>query len=138
MTWPKFACGFAFFGGCALVLSATAGGPVIGSVEGRWGGKQVQLVIDANGGRLQTDCSSGTLSGPLRLSDQGTFSALGTFDQHQPGPQRADEAVQPVTAQFSGEIKDGVMSLSVIPEGGGAAQQFLLRKGQGGKVVRCL
>lgn len=121
-----------------MVMSATAGGSVAGSIEGRWGGEQVQLLVDANGARLQTDCASGTLNGPLQLSSQGTFSASGTFDQHQPGPQRADEAAQPVAAQFSGQVKDGLMRLSVAPEGGHAALQFQLRKGQGGKVIRCL
>jgi hypothetical protein len=138
MAWLKSVFGLAVGGGCAMVAHAAGSAPAPSSVEGRWGGAQAQLVIDASGGRLETDCASGTLVGPLSLSGQGRFQTSGTFAQHQPGPQRADDPAAPDSAQYSGEVKDGVMRLSVTPEGGRAVQQFQLRKGQGGKLLRCL
>ena len=97
-------------------------------------------MIDASGGRLQTACGAGTLAGPLRLSSQGSFQAAGTFEQHQPGAQRADEPVAPAAAaaQYSGEVKDRVMRLLMMPDGGLALQQFQLRNGHGSKLIRCL
>ena len=137
MAWLKSVLGLVVCGGCAMVVQVEASAAATGAVEGRWGGEQVQLVIDASGGRIETDCASGTLAGPLKLSGQGSFHASGTFEQHQPGPQRADEPATHAGAQYSGEVKDGVMSLSVTSEGGRPVQQFQLRKGSGGKLIRC-
>ena len=138
--WVKWVGCLAASGGCALVAHAAAPAAATDPVVGRWGGGQVQLVIDASGGRIQTACGSGTLAGPLRLSSQGRFQAAGTFEQHQPGAQRADEPVAPAAAaaQYSGEVKDGLMRLLMMPDGGLAVQQFQLRKGHGSKLICCL
>ena len=121
-----------------MVVQATPGGPAPLSIEGQWGGDQVQFVIDTHGGRLQTGCASGTLAGPIRLTDLGGFSAPGTFETHQPGPQRADESAAPAAARFVAEVKDGVMRLSVTPDGATTPLLFQLRKGLTGKLIRCL
>lgn len=137
MAWLKSVLGLVVCGVCAMVVQVEAGTVATGAIEGRWGGEQVQLVIDASGGRIETGCASGTLVGPLKLNGQGSFHASGTFEQHQPGPQRADEPATPAGAQYSGEVKDGLLSLSVMPQGGRPVQQFLLRKGSGSKLIRC-
>lgn len=120
MPWLKSICGLALVGGCTMAVQVAPSAAAPHPVEGQWGGEQVQLVLDASGGRIETDCASGT------------------FEQHQPGPQRADETVVQAGALFSGEVKDGVMSLSVTPDGGRAMQQFRLRKGHSGKLIRCM
>ena len=109
-----------------------------GTLEGRWGGDRLQLTLDANGGRLELDCASGTIAGPVKSLANGKFSAVGTFDQHSPGPQRADEAAAVGKARYSGEIHDGAMTLSILAAGAGAPQVFHLRKGAAVKLVRCL
>lgn len=109
-----------------------------GALQGLWGGDQTRLVIDAQGGRLMTACADGSFSGPLTLAPDGSFQVAGVFDQHQPGPQRADEVAAHAPARFSGEIKDGVMALRILPGGAAEAQVFSLRKGQTAKVIRCL
>lgn len=138
MPWLKSICGLALVGGCTMAVQVAPSAAAPHPVEGQWGGEQVQLVLDASGGRIETDCASGTLTGPIRLIGPVSFLASGTFEQHQPGPQHADETVVQAGALFSGEVKDGVMSLSVTPDGGRAMQQFRLRKGHSSKLIRCM
>lgn len=118
-------------------LTADAATPP-GAVQGQWGGDQLRLVVDAQGGRFTAACADGSFSGPLTLAADGSFQVSGVFDQHTPGPQRADEAARHAQARFSGEVKNGVMTLSILPDGAGDAQVFNLRKGPSAKIVRCL
>lgn len=125
-------------GALAVAANAAASATATGAVEGRWGGEQVHLRIDSSGGRIEAGCASGTLTPPHWLGVQGSFQASGTFDLHRPRPQRADDPKTQAGAQYAAEVKDGVMRLSITLEDGRTAQQFELRKGQGGKLVRCL
>ena len=118
-------------------LTAAAANPP-GALQGQWGGDQLRLIIDAQGGRLAAACADGSFSGPLTLAADGSFRVSGVYDQHAPGPQRADNAAPHVPARFSGEVRNGVMALSILPDGASEAQVFTLRKDQAAKIVRCL
>ena len=118
-------------------LTAAAATPP-GTVQGQWGGDQMRLVINAQGGRFATACADGSFNGSLTLAVDGSFQVNGVFDQYQPGPQRADEGTAHAAARFSGEVKNGVMALSILPNGAQQAQVFTLRQGQASKIVRCL
>lgn len=121
-------------GGCALptaVVSAElAAGP--------WGGDRVRLVVDDRGAKLETDCASGSIQGPIEVGASGAFVAKGSFVQHIGGPQAADAAPRAGTAQFSGQIEGDTMRLSIMSAGAPSAQQFTLRRGAVVKLVRCL
>ena len=108
------------------------------ALEGRWGGDRLQLVLNASGGRVQMDCASGTIAGPLKPDAAGGFAATGTFEQHRPGPQRADDAQAAAKARYTGEVKDSAMTLTIEAEGAAAPQVFHLRRGEAVKMVRCL
>jgi hypothetical protein len=112
--------------------------PAAESLDGQWGGDRVQVVIGATGGRVEMDCASGTIDGPIVLSKVGTFVAAGTFEQLHSGPQRADEATRATAARFSGEVSNGVMKLAIQTAGAPAEQKFVLRKGVRVKLLRCL
>ena len=120
----------------ATLTAAAAHAP--GTVQGLWGGDQLRLVIDAQGGRVATGCADGSFSGPLTLAADASFLIDGVFDQHQPGPQRADEEARHARARFSGEVRHGWMTLNILPAGAVEALVFKLRQGQAAKVVRCL
>ena len=105
-------------------------------LQGRWGGDQLQLEMDEAGGRVQMDCAGGHFAGPIKLDAANRFVAQGTFEAQGGGPQRAD-AVAP-NARYTGEITAGVMRLTILPEGAGAAQTYTLRKGVNVKLFRCL
>ncbi len=111
--------------------------PGPGNLQGQWAGDRLQLSIDDHGGRVQMDCASGTIIGPLRLAADGHYTANGTFEQHQSGPQRGDAAA-PSSARYSGELRDGVLKLSILPAGATSPEIFNLREGAQVKLVRCL
>jgi hypothetical protein len=138
MKWLKLGLGAALVGGLAMTVQMAFSGPVAGALEGRWGGDRLQLVVESGVGRVELDCASGTITGPIRLTEAGKFDAPGTFQQHQGGPQRADEGAGVANARYSGEVREGVMKLSVLPDGSSTPQVFNLRKGVSVKLVRCL
>ena len=109
------------------------------ALEGSWGGDRLLLVIDAGGGRVQMDCASGSITGPIALAANGSFIATGTFLAHQAGPQRIDETATPATARYAGElIGSDALRLSILAPGAAAAQVFNLRRGATFKLIRCL
>ena len=117
---------------------AVSAGHLGAVVEGQWGGDQMRLVIGPQGGRLATGCADGSFGGPLTLGADGIFRVDGVFDQHAPGPQSGDEPARHATAHFTVALRDGLMTLSVLPDGASQAQVFTLRKGQAVKIIRCL
>lgn len=109
--------------------------------DGLWGGDRLQLTLDAGGGRLAGDCVSGSFNGPLTLNQDGSFRASGSFEQQQPGPDRADAGKQPAgSADYAGALSaDGLsMRLTIQTAGAAAPQVFTLRKGVKLKLIRCL
>jgi hypothetical protein len=125
-------------GGCVMSGQTAAGPAATGPLDGLWGGDRLQLVIEAGVGRVEMDCASGAIHGPIKLAGNGKFLASGTFEQHQGGPQRADQVPAPVNARYSGEVKDDAMKLTIQSDGARVAQEFNLRKGVRVKLVRCL
>lgn len=125
----------ALFGGFAMSLAAAA---APGPLDGPWGGDRLQLVVDATGARVEMDCASGRIAGPITLSPSGAFAASGSFEQHQGGPQRADGPAAAADARYSGEVKGDFMTLAIQRKGAAAAEVFSLRRGVRVKLVRCL
>lgn len=138
MRWWKISLSFAFFGGLPLVMQIVPAEAIAGPLEGRWSGDRLQLVIESNKGSVVTDCASGTINSPLKLTSDGKFVAFGTFEPHRSGPQRADEPAASANASYSGEVKQDSMTLSILVAGTTSAQVFNLRKGAAVKLVRCL
>lgn len=138
MTSFQIAKRLALFGGFAMAVQLASGASGKETIDGKWGGERLQLMVDANGGRIETDCASGRFNGPLALGADGSFSATGSFEVHRPGPQQADVAEVPSNARYSGDVRDGVMTLSVLTLGESKPQVFHLRKGVAVKLVRCL
>ena len=122
----------------SMAVQLAASQPSPESIMGSWGGDRLHLTIDESGGRIEMDCASGTIAGPLKVIERGIFNATGTFEPHRPGPQRADAVPPSGTAQYAGTIKDGSMTLSILPAGASAAQVFHLSKSAAAKLVRCL
>ncbi len=130
-------------GGFLMNSQAAPNGPTPTALQGVWGSlpgsERMQLTVDAKGGaRFEMDCASGTLTGPITPAADGKFLATGTFEQHQAGPTRADKAAAAVATQFSGQLVQGEMTLSVTPQGASAPQVFKLREGARVKLLRCL
>ena len=109
-----------------------------GPLDGRWGGDRMQLTIDERGWRVEMDCAGGSIAGPVALTETGAFAASGSFEQYRGGPQVADVPAVRSNARYSGQVKDGVMNLSILSEGDQKPQVFTLRKGASVKLLRCL
>jgi hypothetical protein len=132
MGWLKLS--MAVMGGLAMVVASADPGVL----EGKWGGDRLRLVVDTAGATVETDCATGRIAGPIKLSAGGGFQAMGTFEQHQGGPQRADAPASSPSARYSGQVEGDVMTLSITPAGATTAQTFRVRKGAAVKLVRCL
>lgn len=116
-----------------LAGNGVAAGPAI---EGPWAGEHIQLEADAQGARIEADCASGTIAGPLRPGADGRFAATGTFDAQQAGPQAAN-APSAAAARYTGRVQDDLMTLSILAPGASEAQTFTLRRGARVKLRRC-
>jgi hypothetical protein len=139
MSARKIAGALSLLGALVMSTHTTPAQAAKLSLEGPWGGDQLQLVIDAKGGHIEAGCASGEIAGPIKLTADGSFVALGTFQVHQGGPQRADEvAATAPAARFRGEVKAGSMRLEVLPAGATAPEVFNLRAGTRIKLIRCL
>lgn len=128
----------ALAGGLFTMVATTNAGAAPAPLQGQWAGDRMQLVIDAQGGRIETDCASGRINGPIVVAADGRFTMPGSFETHRPGPQRADEAVALPAASYTGELRDGLLTLSITPAGASAAQVYTLQAGARVKLVRCL
>jgi hypothetical protein len=130
------------FGGFLMSSQAAPNGLMAPPLQGIWGsvagGERMLLTVDAKGGRFEMDCASGTLVGPVNPGGDGKFQATGSFEPHQAGAQPAEKAPAQVNARFAGQLQDGVLKLTVIPEGSTTPQVFTLREGQRVKLLRCL
>ena len=131
--------------GIGLMNSHAAPPPptgLAGPLQGAWastpGQERMLFTADANGGRIEMDCASGTLAGPLFADGAGKFQTTGTFEQHQAGPQRADKAPAAVKTRFTGELHNGVLTLTLLADGASTPQVFQLREGARVKLLRCL
>lgn len=134
----KSAARYFLLGGMVTVLELASAAGAPAPLEGAWAGDRLQLVIDAAGGRVTSDCASGSFAGPVKLGEAGSFSVLGAFNAQQPGPQGADEPHTPAKARYVGEVGGDTMKLSIFVEGAATAEVYHLRKGARVKLVRCL
>ena len=127
-----FALCLAALGGCA---SVAPGSPLTGD----WGGERVGLVLDDSGGRLEYDCASGTIAGPLIPGADGTFAATGTHTPGQGGPDRARYVPPSYAARYSGSVSGTSMTLRVeVPSRDLAIGPLRLRQGEPPRLLRCL
>jgi hypothetical protein len=142
MTVMKVLVCAAFCGGVLMTSQAAPNGQVPPPLQGVWGSlpgsERMLLTVDAAGARFEMDCASGSLSGPITPGADGKFVAAGMMEQHQAGPQRADKAANALATQFSGQLAQGELTLTLTPPGASMPQVFKLREGARVKLLRCL
>ena len=121
------------------MMSTTNAATPPAALQGQWAGDRMQLVIDAQGGRIEGDCASGTITGPVVVAADGRFTSQGSFEVYSPGPQRTDESGAVASAHFAGELRDGTLKLTITPAGAnaGPAKVYTLQSGARVKLVRC-
>ena len=105
-------------------------------LTGDWGGDRLNLQLTENGGTLTLDCATGTITGPVQTDAAGLFKAKGEWNQHTPGPDRADTPAQTEPAIIQGHLAGTTLHLTITRNG--ALQKFTLTQGKSAKLVRCL
>ena len=118
----------------AVAIAATANATPAW-LTGVWGGDQSILTLSADGGRLETGCAQGEITGPVRIDAKGEFRAKGQFQSFRPGPQREDEAPPPQVS-FTGRVSGETMELDV--RGGGPDRHLVLKRDAHPRLIRCL
>lgn len=120
----------------ALMIVGTAA-VAADPLTGQFGGDDVRLTLDAAGGRVETGCAAGLLDGPIHTDAQGQFTARGSFEAYQPGPQRADVAPGARQARYSGVVRGSDVELT-IAVAGKPPLAFRLTRDRRTKLIRCL
>ena len=107
-------------------------------LTGHWGGAHVGLVMEGGLGRLEYDCASGTIDGPVLIAPDGRFEAQGAHIPGQGGPIRVGQIFTSHRAQYSGWVREDVMELSARLENGTLVGPFTLRRNAEPQIFRCL
>lgn len=125
----------------AIALAACAAPAMIQSgdlVTGGYGGPHIGLSLDAAGGRLEYDCASGTIDGPLTTDSLGRFSSTGRHTPGEGGPDRAGDAPRSYPARYLGQARGDILTLRVEVEGAASPGSFRLARGAEPRLLRCL
>jgi len=122
----------------SLCAQAQTNSSALGATGSVWGGDHVKLEVTAEGATLDFDCASGTIAGPLTADAQGKFTVKGTFTRERPGPVMRDNPNTAAAATYSGTITGNTMRLNITagPQNGSAGD-YVLTRGQPGKVFKC-
>jgi hypothetical protein len=105
--------------------------------DGIWGGDRMNLEVGRNGGKIETDCGSGRFPGPIKLAANGSFSASGSFYDHQIGPQKANDIQSASAARFHGRLSNGLLHFSISIGDKKDKLHYALRKNARVKLVQC-
>lgn len=103
-----------------------------------WGGEHVSMQVTKTGAELDFDCATGTIQQPLPLDHPGKFRLKGTFTQEHGGPVRENEPPATHPATYSGTVDNDALRLRVEVEGHtGETQEYVLKRGHPGRVMKC-
>jgi hypothetical protein len=103
---------------------------------GVWGGPHINLEVGERSAKIEYDCASGVIDGPLGVDAEGRFSLRGTHAMERGGPVREDEEPRRVPATYTGTIKGDTMTLTLKlsdPD----EETFTLARGKRGELVKC-
>lgn len=121
--------------GCQSPAAHATANPVTGS----WGGAHVSLTLGPAGGRLEYDCASGGIDGPMLMDRAGRFTASGYHSPGHGGPDREGYEPPRLPAVYSGQVLGNAMTLTVnVPSTGVQIGPLTLRRGAQPMLMRCL
>ena len=118
---------------CAMTSIAASQPPL----TGEWGGDRARLTLTAAGGRIDYDCGSGTIKGPLRLDAKSRFKANGDHEEYSPGPVSGDAAPKMRSTVYKGSLHGDTLTLVVQISGQPKPRTLNLVRGKRIKLIRC-
>jgi hypothetical protein len=123
----------------AIAISSACHDPVAPDPVGAWGGTHMALTLTASGGTVEYDCAVGAITEPVRVGNDGTFDAAGTFTPGHGGPIRVGEVFPAYPARYAGRIAGDVMTLSVTrTDTTMTIGAYSLRRGVQAQVFKCV
>ena len=119
--------------------SKTTDSPTDVALTRSWGGDHVVLDLTVAGGAVEYDCAHGGLLEPVKPGSNGRFEAAGVHVREHGGPIREGERVDTLPARFVGRVDGDRMTLRVFAgDRPDTLGPFELRRGEGGRVFKCL
>ena len=103
---------------------------------GVWGGQHINVEVGEKSARIEYDCASGVINGPLSVDANGNFKLRGTHRLERGGPIRADDDSKGQPATYTGSIKGNTMTLT-LKVGDADTETFTLEKGKEGELFKC-
>ena len=107
-------------------------------LTGLWGGEHIRLEVSEGGATVEYDCAHGTVDVRMVVDRRGRFRAAGKHFEEHGGPVRQDEPLKNYPVRYTGQVKGGVMKLTVARADTGArVGTFTLTRGQEPMIVKC-
>lgn len=103
---------------------------------GVWGGQHINIEVGEKSARIEYDCASGVINGPLSVDANGNFKLRGTHRIERGGPIRADDDSKGQPATYTGSIKGNTMTLT-LKVSDADTETFNLEKGKEGELFKC-
>jgi hypothetical protein len=103
---------------------------------GLWGGQHISINVGPKYAKIEYDCASGVINGPLTVDAAGQFKLRGTHRMERGGPLRAGDNPPEHPATYTGTIKGNTMTLT-LKVGDSDEETFTLEKGKPGELVKC-
>jgi hypothetical protein len=103
---------------------------------GVWGGEHIRIEVGAKSAKIEYDCASGVIDGPLVVDRNGEFNLHGTHKMERGGPVRADDNPKQHPATYTGSIKGQTMTLT-LKFADFEPETFTLEKGKPGELFKC-
>jgi hypothetical protein len=103
---------------------------------GLWGGQHISINVGPKYAKIEYDCASGVIDGPLVVDATGHFNLRGTHRMERGGPVRANDNPPEHPATYTGTIKGNTMTLT-LKIGDSDEETFTLEKGKPGELVKC-
>jgi len=109
-----------------------------GAQIGLWGGDNIQLEVTEQGAQVEYACDYGSIDQKIVPDGNGYFNVKGTHIREHGGPVREDETSNNHPAQFSGQINNKTMNLTVTEsDTKKLVGKFTLVYGQETRLVKC-
>ena len=97
------------------------------------------MIVSDTGATIDYDCAAGRVTGPLRVSSDGSFSWSGVHLPGHGGPVRADEPPNEHQATYTGSATANHLVLTVsLLDNTQPPATFVLDRGVLARVFRCL
>lgn len=96
------------------------------------------MSLTSSGGTIEYDCAAGTISEPVTVHSDGTFTAEGTHTPGWGGPEIEGQVMPTYRVRYNGSVRGDTMVLLGRVENGVLLGPFTLRRGAEPIIFRCL